>query len=84
MGGGDGYFAHKCFYWFDFEILIPFALSNLTNCCQIAHRKKKTTIKFSFNIGNILVALYMFSRAFDCVSQRTFYLIEKFLKQVAR
>ena len=28
--GGEGCFAHRSIYWLDFEILIVFALSNLT------------------------------------------------------
>ena len=40
--GGEGCFAHKSIYWLDFEMLIVFALSNLTIAVKfLTERKRK-------------------------------------------
>ena len=69
-----GVYIHNCacalvlpIYWLEFEILI---VSDY--CSQISHGKKKEIINFQ-HFGCII---YVYSRAFDCVSQRTSYLID--------
>ena len=66
--GGEGCFAHKSIYWLDFEILIIFALSNLTIAVKFLTERKRR--KFSFKILNTLVALYMCIRVPLIVSHR--------------
>ena len=39
--GGEGCFAHKSIYWLDFEILIVFALSNLTTAVKFPMERKR-------------------------------------------
>ena len=39
--GGEGFFAHKSIYWLDFEILIVFALSNLTIAAKFLTERKR-------------------------------------------
>ena len=39
--GGEGCFAHKSIYWLDFEILIVFALSNLTIAIKFLTERKR-------------------------------------------
>ena len=49
VGGweGKGCFAHKSIYWFDFEILIFFALSNLTIAVKFLRERKR---RINFNL----------------------------------
>ena len=61
VGGREGCFAHKSVYWLDFEILVPFAISNLTIAIKFLTERKRLIIKFSFKIHNI------FWLAFICV-----------------
>ena len=39
--GGEGCFARKSIYWLDFEILIVFALSNLTIADKFLTERKR-------------------------------------------
>jgi len=53
VGGweGKGCFAHKSIYWFDFEILIFFALSNLTIAVKfLRERKRRINFNTRFSI----------------------------------
>ena len=78
---GEGCFDHKSIYWLDFEILFCFfgfffALSNLTRNVKFLTERKRSYLIFSYDSQHFGCILHVYSRGFDCVSQKTSYLID--------